>query len=83
MEGVPMWPAERMHSPIGFRWEKDMLAQVSFSEEMWPATSSVHGSTPRTPAKPITPIGACVQGMKLWSWGRSESRSRKSDCTYR
>ena len=29
MEGVPMWPAGRMHAPVSFRWEKDMLAQVS------------------------------------------------------
>jgi hypothetical protein len=29
MEGVPMWPADRLHAPINFRWEKDVLAQVS------------------------------------------------------
>ena len=22
MEGVPMWPTDRLHDPINFRWEK-------------------------------------------------------------
>ncbi len=29
MEGVPMWPANRMFAPVDFRWQKNMLAQVS------------------------------------------------------
>ena len=29
MEGVPMWPAGRLLAPVNFRWQKNMLAQVS------------------------------------------------------
>lgn len=72
MEGVPLWPAERLHSPINFRWEKDMLAQVSiFGRDVtwdyfgaWQHSSNVgyaHFARYQD-----------VSGMKLWSWGQSE-----------
>jgi tetratricopeptide (TPR) repeat protein len=72
MEGVPMWPAERLHSPINFRWEKDMLAQVSIfgREVIWDyfgawqhASNAGYAHFARYQD---------VSGMKLWSWGQSE-----------
>jgi tetratricopeptide (TPR) repeat protein len=71
MEGVPMWPAERLHEPIDFRWEKNMLAQVSiFGRDVtwdyfgaWQhATNTGYAHFARYQD---------VSGMKLWSWGRS------------
>jgi tetratricopeptide (TPR) repeat protein len=72
MEGVPMWPAERLHEAINFRWEKDMLAQVSiFGRDVtwdyfgaWQHSSNIgyaHFARYQD-----------VSGMKLWSWGQSE-----------
>ncbi|MCJ7512858.1 MAG: DUF5107 domain-containing protein [Anaerolineales bacterium] len=71
MEGVPMWPAGRMHAPVSFRWEKDMLAQVSiFGREVaadffgaWQHASNT-GYAHYADARDVA-------GMKLWSWGRS------------
>jgi tetratricopeptide (TPR) repeat protein len=72
MEGVPMWPAGRMHSPVNFRWEKDMLAQVSiFGREVardffgaWQHSQNAGYAHCANASE--------VAGMKLWSWGRSE-----------
>ncbi len=71
MEGVPMWPADRMHDPIDFHLEKDMLAQVSiFGRDVdrdffgaWQHASNT-GYAHYADAKDVA-------GMKLWSWGRS------------
>jgi tetratricopeptide (TPR) repeat protein len=72
MEGVPMWPADRMHDPIDFHLEKDMLAQVSiFGRDVdidffgaWQHASNT-GYAHYAKAKDVS-------GMKLWSWGRSD-----------
>jgi len=72
MEGVPMWPADRMHDPIDFHMEKDMLAQVSiFGRDVdrdffgaWQHASNT-GYAHYAKAKDVS-------GMKLWSWGRSD-----------
>jgi tetratricopeptide (TPR) repeat protein len=71
MEGVPMWPAARMHQPVNFRREKDMLAQVSIfgrnvAEDYFGAWqhSSNTGYAHYADVKDVA-------GMKLWSWGRS------------
>ena len=72
MEGVPMWPAERMHSPISFRWEKDMLAQVSiFGREV---ASNFFGAWLHSENAGYAHYADAsdVAGMKLWSWGRSK-----------
>jgi tetratricopeptide (TPR) repeat protein len=72
MEGVPMWPAERMHSPISFRWEKDMLAQVSiFGRDV---ASNFFGAWQHSENAGYAHYADRreVAGMKLWSWGRSE-----------
>ncbi|MFV1858232.1 MAG: DUF5107 domain-containing protein [Anaerolineales bacterium] len=71
MEGVPMWPADRMHDPVDFHLEKDMLAQVSiFGRDVewdffgaWQHASNT-GYAHYARAKDVA-------GMKLWSWGRS------------
>lgn len=71
MEGVPMWPAGRMHAPLNFRWQKNMLAQVSiFGRQVewdffgaWQDAYDVgyaHFADHRD-----------VAGMKLWSWGNA------------
>jgi tetratricopeptide (TPR) repeat protein len=71
MEGVPMWPAQRLHSPLNFRWQKNMLAQVSiFGRQVewdffgaWQGASNIgyaHFADHRD-----------VAGMKLWSWGNT------------
>jgi len=71
MEGVPMWPAARMHHPVNFRRERDMLAQVSIfgrdvAEDYFGAWqhSSNTGYAHYADVKDVA-------GMKLWSWGRS------------
>ena len=72
MEGVPMWPAERMHSPVKFRWEKDMLAQVSiFGRDV---ASNFFGAWQHSENAGYAHYAEVsdVAGMKLWSWGRSE-----------
>jgi len=71
MEGVPKWPAHRLHEPINFRWQKNMIAQVSiFGREVewdffgaWQHSSNygyAHFADHRD-----------VAGMKLWSWGNA------------
>jgi tetratricopeptide (TPR) repeat protein len=72
MEGVPMWPAGRMHAPVSFRWEKDMLAQVSiFGREV---AADFFGAWQHSHNVGYAHFAdsADVAGMKLWSWGRSE-----------
>jgi len=72
MEGVPMWPAERMHTPVNFRWEKDMLAQVSiFGRDV---ASNFFGAWQHSENAGYAHYAdkRDVAGMKLWSWGRSE-----------
>jgi tetratricopeptide (TPR) repeat protein len=71
MEGVPMWPANRLQAPVNFRWQKNMLAQVSvFGQDVkwdyfgaWQHTVN-HGYA--HVAKSMD-----VSGMKLWSWGNA------------
>ena len=72
MEGVPMWPAERMHAPVNFRWEKNMLAQVSiFGRNVnWNFFGSWQHSSDTGYAHYANHQD--VSGMKLWSWGQSE-----------
>jgi tetratricopeptide (TPR) repeat protein len=72
MEGVPMWPAERMHDPFNFRWEKNMLAQVSiFGRDVtWDYFGAWRHSTNTGYAHFARYQD--VSGMKLWSWGQSE-----------
>ncbi len=72
MEGVPMWPAERIHAPVNFRWEKDMLAQVSiFGRDVaWDYFGAWQHSSNTGYAHFAR--AQDVSGMKLWSWGRSE-----------
>jgi tetratricopeptide (TPR) repeat protein len=72
MEGVPMWPSDRLQEPFNFRWEKNILAQLSiFGRDVewdffgaWQHSSNAgyaHFAHHRD-----------VSGMKLWSWGRTE-----------
>jgi tetratricopeptide (TPR) repeat protein len=72
MEGVPMWPAERLHEPFNFRWEKDMLAQVSiFGRNVeWDYFGAWQHSTNTGYAHFAR--SEDVSGMKLWSWGRGD-----------
>ncbi len=71
MEGVPMWPATRLQVPINFRWQKNMLAQVSiFGREVewdyfgaWQHKVN-HGYAHVAKSKDVS-------GMKLWSWGNA------------
>jgi tetratricopeptide (TPR) repeat protein len=72
MEGVPMWPAERLHNPINFRWEKDMLAQVSiFGRNV---TWDYFGAWQHSSNTGYAHFARYqdVSGMKLWSWGRAD-----------
>jgi tetratricopeptide (TPR) repeat protein len=72
MEGVPMWPAERLHAPLNFRWEKDMLAQVSiFGRQV---TWDYFGAWQHSSNTGYAHFARYqdVSGMKLWSWGRSQ-----------
>jgi tetratricopeptide (TPR) repeat protein len=72
MEGVPMWPAGRMHAPVDFRHEKDMLAQVSiFGRDV---RDSFFGAWQHSTDSGYAHCADVkdVAGMKLWSWGRSE-----------
>jgi tetratricopeptide (TPR) repeat protein len=71
MEGVPMWPANRLQAPVNFRWQKNMLAQVSiFGRDVewdyfgaWQHTVN-HGYAHVAKRKDVS-------GMKLWSWGNA------------
>ncbi len=71
MEGVPMWPADRLHDPANFRWEKDMLAQVSIfgHDVQWDFFGAWQHSTDCGYAHVADHRN--VAGMKLWSWGQS------------
>ncbi len=72
MEGVPMWPADRLHKPLNLRWEKDMLAQVSvFGRDVrWNYFGAWQHSTNTGYAHYARHQD--VSGMKLWSWGKTE-----------
>jgi tetratricopeptide (TPR) repeat protein len=71
MEGVPMWPANRLQAPVNFRWQKNMLAQVSiFGRNVewdyfgaWQHKVN-HGYAHVAKSKDVS-------GMKLWSWGNA------------
>jgi len=72
MEGVPMWPADRLHDQIHFRWEKNMLAQISiFGRNV---TWDYFGAWQHTSNTGYAHFARHqdVSGMKLWSWGRSD-----------
>ena len=72
MEGVPMWPAERLHQPLNLRWEKDMLAQISiFGRDV---TWDFFGAWQHASNTGYAHFARYkdVSGMKLWSWGKSE-----------
>ena len=71
MEGVPMWPANRMHQRVNFRWQKNMLAQVSiFGRDVaWDFFGAWRHSVNHGYAHCATAHD--VAGMKLWSWGNS------------
>ena len=72
MEGVPMWPARRMLEPVDFRYQRNMLAQVSiFGRDVtwdffgaWQHSAN-HGYAHFADHKNVS-------GMKLWSWGNAE-----------
>jgi tetratricopeptide (TPR) repeat protein len=71
MEGVPMWPARRMQTPINFRWQRNMLAQVSiFGRDVeWDYFGAWqhkvdHGYAHIAKSRDVS-------GMKLWSWGNA------------
>jgi len=71
MEGVPMWPANRLQAPVNFRWQKNMLAQVSiFGRDVeWDYFGAWqhkvdHGYAHVAKSKDVS-------GMKLWSWGNA------------
>lgn len=71
MEGVPMWPANRLQAPVNFRWQKNMLAQVSIFGRgvewdyfgAWQHKVN-HGYAHVAKSKDVS-------GMKLWSWGNA------------
>lgn len=69
MEGVPMWPANNLQTPINFRWQKNMLAQVSiFGRDIeWDYFGAWQHSVNHGYAHVAKPED--VSGMKLWSWG--------------
>ncbi len=71
MEGVPMWPADRMRSPVNFRWQKNMLAQVSiFGRDVaWDFFGAWRHSVNHGYAHFAD--HRHVAGMKLWSWGNA------------
>ena len=71
MEGVPMWPANRLQAPVNFRWQKNMLAQVSiFGRNVeW----DYFGAWQHTVNHGYAHVAKSsdVSGMKLWSWGNA------------
>ena len=71
MEGVPMWPADRMQTPVNFRWQKNMLAQVSiFGRDVaWDFFGAWQHSVDYGYAHFADHRD--VAGMKLWSWGNA------------
>jgi tetratricopeptide (TPR) repeat protein len=72
MEGVPMWPAERMHETVNFRHQKNMLAQVSiFGRDVsWDFFGAWRHAVDHGYAHFADHRD--VAGMKLWSWGNAE-----------
>lgn len=71
MEGVPKWPAHLLHEPICFRWQKNMLAQVSiFGRQVeWDFFGAwQHGANH---GYAHVADHRDVAGMKLWSWGNA------------
>jgi tetratricopeptide (TPR) repeat protein len=71
MEGVPKWPAHLLHEPINFRWQKNMLAQVSiFGRQVeWDFFGAwQHGANH---GYAHVADHRDVAGMKLWSWGNA------------
>ena len=71
MEGVPMWPASRLQAPVNFRWQKNMLAQVSiFGRDVeWDYFGAWQHSVDHGYAHVANRRD--VSGMKLWSWGNA------------
>ena len=71
MEGVPMWPANRMPEIMDFRWQKNMLAQVSiFGRDVtWDFFGAWRHSVNHGYAHFADHRD--VGGMKLWSWGNA------------
>ncbi len=71
MEGVPMWPASQLQESINFRWQKNMLAQVSiFGRDVsW----DYFGAWQHKVNHGYAHIAKRqdVSGMKLWSWGNA------------
>lgn len=71
MEGVPMWPVRQLQTPINFRWQKNMLAQVSiFGREVsW----DYFGAWQHAVNHGFAHVARSrdVSGMKLWSWGNA------------
>jgi tetratricopeptide (TPR) repeat protein len=71
MEGVPMWPARRLQEPINFRWQKNMLAQVSIfgCNVSW----DYFGAWQHKVNHGFAHVAKSqdVSGMKLWSWGNA------------
>jgi tetratricopeptide (TPR) repeat protein len=71
MEGVPMWPARQLQAPVNFRWQKNMLAQVSiFGREVaWDYFGAWQHKVDHGFAHVANRRD--VAGMKLWSWGNA------------
>ncbi len=71
MEGVPMWPASLLKAPINFRWQKNMLAQVSvFGKNVeWDYFGAWQHKVNHGYAHVAN--SRDVSGMKLWSWGNA------------
>ena len=71
MEGVPMWPASRLQAPVDFRWQKNMLAQVSiFGRDVeWDYFGAWQHKVDHGYAHVANRRD--VSGMKLWSWGNA------------
>ncbi len=71
MEGVPMWPAGRLLAPVNFRWQRNMLAQVSiFGRNV---TWNYFGAWQHKANHGYAHVAKSqdVSGMKLWSWGNT------------
>lgn len=71
MEGVPKWPADRLHEPIEFRWQKNMIASISiFGREVkWDFFGAYQHPSDYGYAHFADHRN--VAGMKLWSWGNA------------
>jgi len=71
MEGVPKWPANRLHEPIDLRWQRNIIASVSIfgRETKWDFFGAYHHSSDYGYAHFADHRD--VAGMKLWSWGNA------------